>query len=105
MIGGGDLSRPMSWSIGESILDARVILRQFLHADSVAISYLFGCGGRARGAVVDPVGDIGMYLDGARDTEMKILYAIDTHISRGPRFGQGPPGPVLQLRIDKMSGF
>lgn len=57
-----------------------MILRQFLHSDPVAISYLFGCGGKASGAVVDPVGDIGIYLDAARDTGMKILYVVDTHI-------------------------
>jgi len=57
-----------------------MILRQFLHSDPVAISYLFGCGGRACGAVVDPVGDVGIYLDAARDTGMKIIYVVDTHI-------------------------
>jgi hydroxyacylglutathione hydrolase len=57
-----------------------VILRQFLHTDPVAISYLFGCGGKACGAVVDPVGDIDIYLDAARATGMKILYVIDTHV-------------------------
>lgn len=36
-----------------------MVLRQFLHADPVAASYLFGCGGKASGAVVDPVGDLG----------------------------------------------
>ena len=35
-----------------------MILRQFLHTDPVAISYLFGCGGKSMGAVVDPVGNI-----------------------------------------------
>ena len=34
-----------------------MILRQFLHNDPVGISYLFGCGGKATGAVVDPVGE------------------------------------------------
>jgi len=57
-----------------------MILRQFLHTDPMAISYLFGCGGKACGAVVDPVADIGVYLDGARDSGMRILYVIDTHI-------------------------
>jgi len=33
-----------------------MILRPFLHTDPVAISYLFGCGGKAAAAVVDPVG-------------------------------------------------
>jgi hydroxyacylglutathione hydrolase len=57
-----------------------MILRQFLHADPVAISYLFGCGGQAAAAVVDPVGDIAPYINAAQDTGMRILYVIDTHI-------------------------
>ena len=44
-----------------------MILRQYLHAEPViAASYLFGCGGRGRGAVVDPVADPEIYL---RDSE------------------------------------
>jgi hypothetical protein len=31
-----------------------MILRQFLHTGPVGISYLFGCGGKAAGAMVDP---------------------------------------------------
>jgi glyoxylase-like metal-dependent hydrolase (beta-lactamase superfamily II) len=57
-----------------------MILRQYLHADPVAASYLFGCGGHAAAAVVDPVGDTGIYLDAAQRTGMRILYVIDTHI-------------------------
>jgi hydroxyacylglutathione hydrolase len=57
-----------------------MILRPFLHTDPVAISYLFGCGGEACGAVVDPLGDVGCYLDAARDAGLKILYVFDTHI-------------------------
>jgi hydroxyacylglutathione hydrolase len=57
-----------------------MILRQFLHSDPVAASYLFGCGGKASAAVVDPVGDIGPYLDAAEATGMRILYVIDTHV-------------------------
>lgn len=65
-----------------------MILRQFLHADPVAISYLLGCGGKAAGVAVDPVGDIAPYLDGARETGMRIHYVIDTllhadHVSAG----------------------
>jgi hydroxyacylglutathione hydrolase len=56
-----------------------MILRQFLHTDPVAISYLLGCGGKASAAVVDPVGDIARYLDAA-PSGMRILYVIDTHI-------------------------
>jgi glyoxylase-like metal-dependent hydrolase (beta-lactamase superfamily II) len=57
-----------------------MILRQFLHADPVAISYLFGCGGKASAAVVDPVGDIEPYRAAADATGMRILYVIDTHL-------------------------
>jgi hydroxyacylglutathione hydrolase len=57
-----------------------MILRQFLHTDPVAISYLFGCGGRATCAVVDPVGDIRPYLQVADETGMRIDFVVDTHI-------------------------
>ena len=36
-----------------------MILRQVLHAEPVAASYLLGCDGKPSGAVVDPVGDLG----------------------------------------------
>jgi glyoxylase-like metal-dependent hydrolase (beta-lactamase superfamily II) len=58
----------------------QMILRQFLHQDPVGISYLLGCGGKATGAVVDPVADIGLYLDTAKSTGVKINYVIDTHV-------------------------
>lgn len=57
-----------------------MILRQFLHSDPVAASYLFGCGGKASGAVVDPVGDIAPYLAAAEALGLRILYVIDTHL-------------------------
>lgn len=57
-----------------------MILRQFLHADPVGISYLFGCGGKAAGAIVDPVGDIQPYLRAAEDAGMRIHFVIDTHV-------------------------
>lgn len=57
-----------------------MILRSFLHTDPVAISYLFGCGGKAKAAVVDPVGDIAPYLRAADETGMRILRVVDTHI-------------------------
>lgn len=60
--------------------EIEMILRPFLHAEPVAISYLFGCGGKASGAVVDPVGDIEPYLRAADATGMRIDYVIDTHI-------------------------
>jgi hydroxyacylglutathione hydrolase len=57
-----------------------MILRQFLHTDPVGVSYLFGCGGKAAGAVVDPVGDIQPYLQAAESTGMRIQFVIDTHV-------------------------
>lgn len=44
-----------------------MILRQFLHSEPVAASYLFGCGGRAAAAVVDPLG--GACMREIRSTE------------------------------------
>ena len=57
-----------------------MILRQFLHTEPVAASYLFGCGGKSAGAVVDPVGDVAPYLAAAEASGMRILYVIDTHV-------------------------
>ena len=57
-----------------------MILRNFLHIDPVGISYLFGCGGKATGAVVDPVGDIEPYLRAAEAAGMRIRFVIDTHV-------------------------
>jgi hydroxyacylglutathione hydrolase len=57
-----------------------MILRQFLHTDpTVAASYLFGCGGKAVGAVVDPVGDPDAYIRAAGETGLRIRYVIETH--------------------------
>jgi hydroxyacylglutathione hydrolase len=57
-----------------------MILRQFLHTDPVAASYLFGCGGKAAAAVVDPVGDVAPYLAAAEATGTRIIHVIDTHL-------------------------
>jgi glyoxylase-like metal-dependent hydrolase (beta-lactamase superfamily II) len=58
-----------------------MILRQYLHTDPViAASYLFGCGGHAAGAVVDPVGAPEDYLDAAAAVGLRLRYVIDTHV-------------------------
>jgi glyoxylase-like metal-dependent hydrolase (beta-lactamase superfamily II) len=57
-----------------------MILRQFLHSNPVAISYLFGCGGQGTGAVVDPIGDVAHYQRAAEETGMALRYVIDTHL-------------------------
>jgi glyoxylase-like metal-dependent hydrolase (beta-lactamase superfamily II) len=77
-----------------------MILRQFLHTDPVAISYLFGCGGKASGAVVDPVGDIEPYIRAAEAAGMAISYVIDTHLhadhlSAGRRLADAVRAPYV----------
>lgn len=77
-----------------------MILRQFLHTDPVAVSYLFGCGGQASGAVVDPVGDIEPYFRAAEETGMAIRYVIDTHLhadhlSAGRRLAEAAGAPYV----------
>lgn len=58
-----------------------MILRQFLHTHpTVAASYLFGCGGKAIGAVVDPVADPAEYLTAAGEAGLGIRYVVDTHV-------------------------
>jgi glyoxylase-like metal-dependent hydrolase (beta-lactamase superfamily II) len=57
-----------------------MIVRQFLHVDPIGISYLFGCGGKAAGAVVDPVASPDTYMRAARETGLQIKCVIDTHV-------------------------
>ena len=58
-----------------------MILRQYLDTvPVVAASYLFGCGGKAAGAVIDPTEDIARYLEDARALGLQINYVIDTHV-------------------------
>jgi glyoxylase-like metal-dependent hydrolase (beta-lactamase superfamily II) len=58
-----------------------MIVRQYLHNEpTVAASYLFGCGGKARGAVVDPVAEPEAYLRDAEAVGLPIRYVIDTHV-------------------------
>jgi hypothetical protein len=47
----------------------------------VGISYLFGCGGKALGAIIDPIGEIAPYLRAAEEVGVRIRYVVDTHIS------------------------
>ena len=58
-----------------------MIVRHYLHTDpAVAISYLFGCGGQAAGAIVDPVAEPSFYLREAERLGLTIRYVIDTHV-------------------------
>lgn len=57
-----------------------MILRQFLHADPTAASYLLGCVGKGAGVVVDPLFPIEPYLDTAAAAGTPIRVVIDTHL-------------------------
>lgn len=57
-----------------------MILRQFLHRDPVAISYLLGCVGHGAGAVVDPLFPIYPYLRAAEVERTPLRFVIDTHL-------------------------
>src|SRR5258708_38359911 len=74
--------------------ETSMILRQFLHTDPVALSYLFGCGGKAVAAIVDPVGEIAPYIQAAQNTGMRIRYVIDTHIHPDHVSAVGEPAPA-----------
>ena len=58
-----------------------MILKQFAHREpAVALSYLFGCGGKRAGAVVDPVASPDFYQAEADTAGLNIHYVIDTHV-------------------------
>jgi glyoxylase-like metal-dependent hydrolase (beta-lactamase superfamily II) len=71
-----------------------MILRQYLHAEPViASSYLFGCGGKALGAVVDPVARPEQYVADAEAVGLRVACVIDTHVhadhvSTGPALAE-----------------
>jgi glyoxylase-like metal-dependent hydrolase (beta-lactamase superfamily II) len=79
------LAKPL-WSQGfES--EADMIFRQFLHTSPIGASYLFGCGGQANCVVVDPVEDIALYEQASRETGMRIVHVIDSHVHADHRSG------------------
>jgi len=89
-----------------------VIVRQYLHTDPVVpASYLFGCGGKARGAVVDPVSEPEEYLADAEALALPIRYVIDTHVhadhvSTGRRLAEAADAEyVLFEGVDAGYGF
>ncbi|HZZ61658.1 MAG TPA: MBL fold metallo-hydrolase [Roseiarcus sp.] len=57
-----------------------MIVRQFLHRDPVAISYLLGCVGKGVGAVVDPLFPIEPYFQAAEAERTPIRIVVDTHL-------------------------
>jgi glyoxylase-like metal-dependent hydrolase (beta-lactamase superfamily II) len=86
-----------------------MILRQFLHSDPVAASYLLGCVGKGLGAVVDPVFPIARYLDAAAAAQTPIRFVIDTHlhadhISAGRALAEAA-GADYVLHASAVTGF
>lgn len=81
-----------------------MILRQYLQTEPVvAASYLFGCGGKGVGAVVDPVGDVAPYVAAAAATGMGIRYVVDTHVhadhvSAGPALAEATGAGYVLFR-------
>ena len=57
-----------------------MIFRQFLHTAPIGASYLFGCGGQGQCVVVDPIEDLALYQQAGRETGMRIMHVIDTHV-------------------------
>ena len=57
-----------------------MILRQFLHQEPVAVSYLLGCVGKGAGAIIDPVFPIEPYLQAAEALATPIRIVVDTHL-------------------------
>ena len=64
-----------------------MIFRQFLHTTPIGASYLFGCGGQGQCVVVDPFEDIEPYVDASRETGMRIMHVMETHVHADHRSG------------------
>jgi len=64
-----------------------MIFRQFLHTAPIGASYLFGCGGQGQCVVVDPIQDIEPYLKTSRETGMRVMHVIETHVHADHRSG------------------
>lgn len=72
-----------------------MIFRPYYYYETGCASYLFGCGGLGKCAVVDPLErDVENYLAFAAQKSMKITHVIETHIHADHRSG----GRVLAER-------
>ena len=72
-------------------------MRQFLHADPVALSCLVSSGGDATAAAIDPVGEIELYRAASNAVGMHIHYVVET-IGFERRHNEG-------FRIDDQEAF
>ncbi|WP_286170861.1 MBL fold metallo-hydrolase [Bacillus sp. NTK071] len=58
-----------------------MLFRQYMHTNPIPASYLFGCGSKASGVVVDPLQEeVDFYMREAKRLGMNIEYVIDTHL-------------------------
>lgn len=64
-----------------------MIFRQFLNAATGCASYLVGCAGHGRAAVIDPQFEVTEYLATANHYGMKIEAVISTHVHADHRSG------------------
>ncbi|MEO6096503.1 MAG: MBL fold metallo-hydrolase, partial [Fibrobacteria bacterium] len=65
-----------------------MIFRPYYYYETGCATYLFGCGGKGKCAVVDPhEADVDAYLAFAAAQGMKITHVIDTHIHADHRSG------------------
>ncbi len=65
-----------------------MIFKPFYRDETGCAAYVFGCGGRGLGAVVDPQErDVDAYADYARAKGLRITHVIDTHVHADHRSG------------------
>lgn len=65
-----------------------MIFRPFYRFDTGCAAYVFGCGGKGVGVVVDPhLDDVDAYADFAAAKGMRIVRVIDTHVHADHRSG------------------
>jgi hydroxyacylglutathione hydrolase len=64
-----------------------MILRQFLNANTGCASYVVGCAGHGRAAVIDPQFEFGEYVDMTSRYGMKIEAVLNTHVHADHRSG------------------
>jgi len=65
-----------------------MIFRQLLKTETGCVSYLIGCAGKGRAAVVDPQVDIDQYLEIADRYGMRIEAIVATHVHADHRSGE-----------------
>jgi glyoxylase-like metal-dependent hydrolase (beta-lactamase superfamily II) len=69
-----------------------MIFRPFFDFDHGCAAYVFGCGSKGLGAVVDPrAGEIEAYASFAAAKGLRITHVIDTHVHADHRSGAALP--------------